>query len=416
MKDDDPASLHEEDIPGFDLDDDLDFLKSPPPPWPYEAEPEGDKLNQRERAAVAEKVNALPVYSPKEIERRLVNLGYRGQEYARRAGAVLAYRHLQRLRRDFVENVPARDLAPRENYLFLGATGTGKTLLVELLFQHILKVPTVIADMTRFSETGYVGDDVQTLLSQLYELAGQDRAWASCGVACLDEFDKLAASRSSARFAGQGTTKDVSGFGVQRGLLTLLSGISSPFPGDFGFSGHGARYTMPLRNLVFVACGAFSGLKEAAMLSLRENYIGFNAPPRPESSDALVAKIGSELIENTRAFSDYGILPELMGRFSRVVPFQPLGDDILRQILKDNVVGAYQREFAAEGVDLIVTDAAARHVIEGATRRETGARGLRASLVPLLEEAAFETFGLTGRRRAVLGVKKGELDLRIEKP
>ncbi len=373
----------------------------------------GDELTAREREAVARRLEAIPKLSPRDLEQRLLSHGYRGQPVARRAGAILAYRHLQRLRHQFVEDKPWTESAVRENYLFLGATGTGKTFLVEILFREILGVPTVIADMTRFSESGYVGDDVQMLLSQLYEIAGQDRGWASCGVVCLDEFDKLAASRSSARFAGEGTTKDVGGFGVQRGLLTLLSGHSSPFPTDFGYSSHGSRVLMPLTNIVFIACGAFSGLKETADLSSRNVQIGFQGRPKSDST-AMISQIGMELLENTRAFSDFGILPELTGRFSRLVPFNPLEADVLRTILEDNVVSTYRQEFAREGVELIITEAALDHIIAGALRRETGARGLRAALVPYLEEAAYESFGQDGGGKAVLGVDKGEISFRLE--
>jgi len=374
----------------------------------------GDELSGEERAKVARRLDRIPHFSPKEIEEKLLQHGYRGQEMARRAGSVLAYRHLQRLRRDFLENTPTNEMALRENYLFLGATGTGKTFLVEILFREILGVPTVIADMTRFSESGYVGDDVQMLLSQLYEMANQERGWASCGVICLDEFDKLAASRSNARFAGEGTTKDVSGFGVQRGLLTLLSGHSSPFPMDFGYSSHGARTSMPLSNIMFIACGAFSGLKETAELGHRDVQIGFGGSPKAEDDGTLATRIGMELLENTRAFANYGILPELTGRFSRLVPFQPLETEVLQTILEDNVVSSYRREFASEGVELIITDAAVAHVIAAARRRETGARGLRASLVPHLEEAAYETFGSDQPGKAILDVDGEEIRLKVE--
>ncbi len=373
-----------------------------------------DELSRSERSEVAEKLSTLKSLAPTEIERELLNHGYRGQEYARRAGAVLAYRHMQRLRRDFLENIPADELPPRENYLFLGATGSGKTYITEMLFRDILKVPTVVADVTRCSETGYIGDDVQMLLSELYESAGQSRGWASCGVICLDEFDKLAASRSSARFAGEGTTKDVSGFGVQRSLLTLLSGQSSPFPTDFGFSGMGQRVTMPLRNLMFIACGAFSGLKEVAELNEGETRIGFDADLRPERDDSLVAKIGAALLENTKAFSNYGILPELLGRFSRLVPFQPLGEDVMRQILEDVLINSYTREFKSEGVELTIGEDVISHVVKAARTRETGARGLRASLVPHLEEAAFQTFGHDTPGKVKLKVENGEVVAEIE--
>lgn len=370
-----------------------------------------DALNPHEIGQIVEHLQRQPALSPREMERELVRLGYRGQEPSRRAGAVLAYRHLQRLRQRFVHKVPASELPRRENYLFLGATGSGKTYLVELLFREILKVPSVIADITRFSETGYIGDDVQMLLSQLYEAAGQQRGWASCGIICVDEFDKLAASRSSARFAGEGTTKDVSGFGVQRGLLTLLSGGSSPFPTDFGFSGHGQRVVMPLENIVFIACGAFSGLKETADLSGREVRMGFLGQSHAKRDDALVAQLGSELLENTRAFSDYGILPELLGRFSRLVAFQPLGEEVLRSILDETLLRSYQTEFQREGVELRIDDDVISHVVKGALRRETGARGLRAALVPLLEEAAFESFGTGAVAKVHLGLRDGKIQV-----
>ncbi len=369
----------------------------------------GPDLSDKEKDAVAQRLLALPQLTPREIEQALLARGYRGQDHARRAGAVLAYRHMQRLRREFVERLPQEQWSMRENYLFLGATGSGKTYLSEMLFRDILGVPTVIADVTRYSETGYIGDDVLMLLSELFEAGDQDRAWASCGVICLDEFDKLAASRSAARFAGEGTTKDVSGFGVQRGLLNMLSGSSSPFPTDFGYSAFGKRVTMPLHNIMFIACGAFSGLKQVADLAEGGGAasVGFLEKPKP-IDNTLVSKIGFELLEDTRAFSNYGILPELVGRFSRMVPFQPLDKEVLKQILEDNVLTAYRREFAAERVQLIVDDAVIDHVIDSARRRETGARAIRASLVPHLEEAAFQVFGEAGSQ-VRLWLDRGEV-------
>ncbi len=375
----------------------------------------GEALSQEEKNAVGERLNKIPSLNPREIENKLLERGYRGQDYARRAGAVLAYRHMQRLRREFVDQVSRDEFHLRENYLFLGATGSGKTFLTELLFRDILGVPTVVADVTRCSETGYIGDDVLMLLSELYEAAEQDRGWASCGIVCLDEFDKLAASRSSARFAGEGTTKDVSGFGVQRSLLNLLSGQHSPFPTDFGYSGMGQRLILPLRNVMFIACGAFSGLKETAELSKGASRIGFDMDYSGiESDDALIARIGTELMENTKAFANYGILPELLGRFSRLVPFQPLEEDVLRQILEDTLLTSYRREFESEGVELKIDDDVIEHVLDAAVRRETGARGLRASLVPYLEEAAFQSFGGGEGSKVHLRMKKGLVDVDVQ--
>ena len=359
-------------------------------------------LSAAECESVAERLDAIELIAPREIERRLLECGYRGQKTARRAGSILAYRHLMRLRRQFMDRRPVHSLPSREHYLFLGTTGSGKTYLTELLFREIIKVPTLVADMTRFSETGYVGDDVQMLISHLFELANSDRAWASCGVICVDEFDKLASSRSATRFAGEGTTKDVSGFGVQRGLLTLLSGKSTTFATDFGFSGHGAQMSMPLENMLFIACGAFSGLKNLSEVKDIDASVGFGQKSMPEIEDGIAVEIGNSLLENTTAFSQYGMLPELIGRFSRLVAFQPLSKTALRDILDESLLDQYRREFEDEGVDLVIDDEVLESIVDTAVRRETGARGLRASLVPHLEEAAFETFGNTAGGRAHL--------------
>ncbi|MCY1017483.1 AAA family ATPase [Pyxidicoccus sp. MSG2] len=341
---------------------------------------------------VRSRVAALEVLSPREIDARLTDLGYRGQDEARRAAAVLAYRHLRRIRRLHLEGL-APEPGLRENCLFLGPTGSGKTFLVELLFREILAVPTVLADATQFSETGYVGDDVNTLLSRLYEVADKDAEWAACGVICMDEFDKLATSRSDSRFAGQQTTKDVSGFGVQRSLLHLLSASSADFPADFGFTSRLQPENMDLACLTFIACGAFSGLRSTAEGMAREERLGFGREPRAFQQEAIASQVSQEQLEQTTAFARYGFIPELIGRFNRLVSFAPLDAATLGDILQHNVLRAYEREFEQEGLRLLVEPAVREHVVARALKRETGARGLRTTLAPLLEGAAYEHFG-----------------------
>lgn len=341
---------------------------------------------------VRARVAAIEVLSPREIDARLTDLGYRGQDEARRAASVLAYRHLRRIRRLHLEGL-APEPGLRENCLFLGPTGSGKTFLVELLFREILAVPTVLADATQFSETGYVGDDVNTLLSRLYEVADKDADWAACGVICMDEFDKLATSRSDSRFAGQQTTKDVSGFGVQRSLLHLLSASSADFPADFGFTSRLQPENMDLACLTFIACGAFSGLRSTAEGMAREERLGFGREPRALKDEAIAAHVTQEQLEQTTAFARYGFIPELIGRFNRLVSFTPLDAGTLSDILQNNVLRAYEREFEQEGLRLLVEPAVREHVVARALKRETGARGLRTTLAPLLEGAAYEHFG-----------------------
>lgn len=365
------------------------------------------------RPSIESLVASVPLLTPKQASERLTELGYRGQTYARRAVSVLAYRHVRRLRRMFLEGVQSQDLTPRENYLFLGPTGSGKTFIVELLFRDVLHVPTVTVDITQYSETGYIGEDVNMILSRLFEAAGQDLTWASCGVVCIDEFDKLASSRSNARFAGEGTTKDVSGFGVQRGLLMLLSGHEAQFPADFGYAHLGPKLTLPLANVSFIACGAFSGLKTTADALHATERIGFGKEAQKRDPEAIAVSFNEELLEETAAFAQYGFLPELVGRFSRVVVFEPLDDGTLRSILVDGVLRDYQREFAAENMELVVDDDVLGHIVGKAKKRELGARGLRASLVPYLEEAAYDHFGAGQAAKVRLMMERDRIVVRV---
>ncbi|WP_404366270.1 AAA family ATPase [Corallococcus coralloides] len=344
---------------------------------------------------IQERVAALEVLSPQEIDARLGDLGYRGQPEARRAASVLAYRHLRRIRRLYLEGLEPEP-GTRENALFLGPTGSGKTFLVELMFREILGVPTVLADATQFSETGYVGDDVSTLLSRLYEAAERDPAWAACGVICMDEFDKLATSRSDSRFSGQQTTKDVSGFGVQRSLLHLLSAAQATFPPDFGFTSRIRSESLDMGCITFIACGAFSGFRGTAATLNHVERVGFGREPGKggqKDLESIATRITEEHLENTTAFSRYGFIPELIGRFNRLVSFDPLDAATLGDILQDTVLRTWEREFAHEGLELTVDPAVREWIVARALKRETGARGLRTALAPALEQAAYEHFG-----------------------
>ena len=358
-----------------------------------------------DRPTLRERVSRIPVLTPPEVDARLAALGYRGQVHARRAASVMAYRHVRRLQRLFLEGLPASDIAARENYLFIGPTGCGKTHLVELLFRDVLTVPTVTVDITQYSETGYIGEDVTMILARLFEAADGDLGWAACGVVCIDEFDKLASSRSNARFAGEGTTKDVSGFGVQRGLLTLLAGSEAQFPADFGYAQLAPKLTLPLAGLTFVACGAFSGLKSTADAMSEVERIGFGRDQGKRDPEAIAVKFDAEVLEHTAAFAKYGFLPELIGRFTRVVGFAPLDEETLADILRDNVIAGYTREFASEGLVLTVDPSVLSLVVQRALKRELGARGLRMALVPTLEEAAYKHFGAGQEREVRLTVK-----------
>ncbi len=353
-------------------DDDFDF--------DFDDEP---ILSDEKKGRVRKFVAELPLLSPREIFAELENQGYKGQDEQRRALSLMAYRHIRRLKRIHVEGVDADELPPKQNVLMLGPTGCGKTYLVELLFQSIFKIPTVIVDITSFTESGYVGDSVNTLLTRLILHADGDPLLAECGVVCLDEFDKLASSGSSARFAGQGTTKDVSGYGVQRELLAILHGTTITVPMDYGFSEYGSRAELSTHNIPFIVCGAFSGFEE--ILKENRSNIGFQQKSSTDS-DILTE-------QEAQSFQRFGFLPELIGRFSRIVSFPKLAGDVLRQILVENILPQFQNEFAGEKLKLRVSEEAIAFIVKRCEKRGTGARGLQSEVIGAIESAAFDSFG-----------------------
>jgi len=337
-------------------------------------------------AALQQRVAALRLPTPRQLDERLEALGYRGQAAARRAACVLAWRHVRRLQRLHLDGVDPAELPERDNYLLVGPTGCGKTHLVELLFRQLLEVPAVVVDVTAFSETGYVGHDVSTILTRLVNAAGGDEAWASCGVVCLDEFDKLAGSTSSARFAGAETTKDVSGWGVQRSLLGLLSGAYGEYAPDHGYSGRTEPRHLPLGGITFVACGAFSGLRRAEAAA---RPVGFGEP-EGSRQDMAPARLEPAALERQ------GFMPELIGRFSRVVELEPLGLPELRRILDDQARRTV-RELKAEGLTLALDEAALGALAARAHRDGHGARGLRSALALRVEELVYDGLAPRGR-------------------
>jgi len=370
-----------------------------PEEFEFEVTEVDDAPTPRPEEAVRAFVDQVPLLSPVDISTELERLGYKGQIDQRRALSLMAYRHVRRLKRIYLDGESPNDLPPKQNVLMLGPTGCGKTFMVELLFQNILKLPTVIVDITSYTESGYIGDDVRTILTRLMLNANGNQQLAEIGVVCLDEFDKIASSSSNARFAGQGTTKDVSGYGVQRELLGMIHGADVVVAMDFGFSAYGQRVEVSTRNIPFIACGAFSGMDEL----LRENRsnIGFRNAAGDDLSQLTLDEVGS--------FQKFGFLPELIGRFSRIISFPKLSTETLKQILTENVLPQFSNEFKGEGVELTVTEAALDHLVGRSEKRNTGARGLQTELIAAVERAAFDTFMQKKNARVVIDVKDGGL-------
>jgi ATP-dependent Clp protease ATP-binding subunit ClpX len=339
-------------------------------------------------------IAGIPLLTPREMLEAIGKYGYIGQTQARKAVCLMAYRHINRIRKLYLDRVP-RDILPgKENCLLIGPTGCGKTFLVEILFQKILALPAVIVDITSFSETGYIGQDVPTIITRLIHAAGGDPGLASIGIICIDEFDKIAAGHNTAVFSGQGTTKDVTGEGVQRELLKMLEAAEITVPLSITHSSYADRVTFNTADVPFIACGAFSGFKKAVELVNPETTIGFNIRP-PRRGDGVAVSFSREDVEKAVNFEMYGFKPELIGRFARIIPFQALSAEDLKNILYQNTIRQYENELRLDGIRLEVEAAVYDIMVERCLKKETGARGLKSLVTEYLEDACFDIYSST---------------------
>jgi ATP-dependent Clp protease ATP-binding subunit ClpX len=360
-------------------------------------------------------VRDLPEPTPRAMFLALQDHGYRGQDVARRALCLMAYRHVRRIKRIYLDGVDRAELPRKSNYMLVGPTGCGKTFLVEQLFGKILKLPTALVDITTYSETGYVGQDPSTILTRLLHAADDNPMLASIGIVCLDEFDKIASGQNNAIFAGAGTTKDVTGMGVQRELLKMLETSEVIVPLELTHSSYGDHVVMSTADIAFLAAGAFSGFQQVAHRRATRDHIGFGRERIDASGDvdAIAVDFTSEQVENVANFQAYGFLPELIARFTRIIPFRALDVATLREILRADVVSRMEREFKAEGFHLQVEDDVLDAVAAEALRRETGARGLASTLTRNLENVAFDHFGNEQGATVRVRMVAGALDVEI---
>jgi len=310
-------------------------------------------------------VREMPVPSPQAMFQALEEHGYRGQDEARRALCLMAYRHVRRVKRIYVDGIDRAELPRKSNFLCVGPTGSGKTFLVETLFGKILKLPTALVDITTYSETGYVGQDPSTILTRPLHPADQNPMPPPDGHVRPAAFDKSAPGQNNAIFAGAGTTKDVTGMGVQRELLKMLEASDVVVPLDLTHSSYADHVVMSTADIAFIAAGAFSGFQQIAHRRAMRDQIGFGRDQVDGNRDAEAIAVGftAEQVENIANFQAYGFLPELVARFTRMVPFAALDAGTLKDILRADVVQRVTREFKLEGFDLVIEEPVLDHVV-----------------------------------------------------
>ncbi|MBB1542497.1 MAG: ATP-dependent Clp protease ATP-binding subunit ClpX [Flavobacteriaceae bacterium] len=345
---------------------------------------ETDKQENKNHSSVK---TSAQLKKPREIKEFLDEYVI-GQDQAKKQLSIAVYNHYKRLAHNADENKSVE--IEKSNIIMVGETGTGKTLLAKTIARQ-LEVPFCIVDATVLTEAGYVGEDVESILSRLLMVSDYDVEKAERGIVFIDEIDKIARKSDNPSL-----TRDVSGEGVQQGLLKLLEGSIVNVPPQGGRKHPDQKYIqVNTQNILFIAGGAFDGIKEIIERRMNKQAIGFSSEKtnKVEDDSYILDKLDATDLRN------FGLIPELLGRFPIVTHLDKLDEATMLRILsepKNSIINQFIELFRLDGVELSFTEGALQKIVKETMEKGLGARGLRGTTEKVLEKYMYDIDQLGG--------------------